>query len=718
MQTKEYSLEIGGKKITAQFSDLANQTNGSVILSCEDTVVMVTAVMSDNKREGQDWFPLSVEFEEKFYAVGKILGSQFMRKEGMPSSNAVLNGRIVDRTIRPLFDSSIRNDIQVIASVLSLGKCSPDVLAVNGASLALGTSDIPWEGPVSAIRITANNNNELLVNLNSQIPLEGTKLDLMTCGKDGNLNMMEIRANQISNELGSQAFLKASEEIEKIQTWQKEIISEIGKEKRVIEKEELSAEALNYFKENFETRITTEIFGENGKKAINQIKDEWMKAFKENFEEENKSLALGLYEKITDDIIHQRALNEDMRVDGRAMDQIRALVAKAGVISPTAHGTGVFYRGGTHVFSALTLGGPKDTLMLNDIENEGTTKRYFHHYNFPPYSVGETGRVGGFNRRMIGHGMLAEKALLAVLPSEEEFPYTIRIVSEAMASNGSTSMASTCGSTIALMDAGVPIKAPVAGIAMGLMMGDENNYKILTDIQGPEDHYGDMDFKVTGTRNGITAIQMDVKVTGVPIKILSEALIQAEKARFQILDVIEAEIPKPRKDLAPNAPRILQMQIKPEQIGGVIGSGGKVINEIREKTGVEIDIEDDGRLFITGPATGIEEAQKTILELTREYTVGERFEGKIIKMFDFGAIVEIGAKTEGMVHISEVAPFRVEDINKVLKEGMIVPVVIKEMEKGKMKLSIKDADPQFIKKPEVPTTPQTTIEIKDLPKTE
>jgi len=308
---------------------------------------------------------------------------------------------------------------------------------------------------------------------------------------------------------------------------------------------------------------------------------------------------------------------------------------------------------------------------------------------------------------MIGHGMLAEKALLAVLPTEEEFPYTIRIVSEAMASNGSTSMASTCGSTIALMDAGVPIKAPVAGIAMGLMMENGDNYKILTDIQGPEDHYGDMDFKVTGTRNGITAIQMDVKVEGVPIKILSESLTQAEKARLQILDVIEAEISEPRKDLAPNAPRILQMQILPEQIGGVIGSGGKTIKEIKERTGVEIDIEDDGRVFLTGLVEGINAAEKTIKELTREYKVGEKFEGKIIKMFDFGAIVEIGAKTEGMVHISEVAPFRIEDINKVLKEGMIVPVVIKEKEdRGKLKLSIKDANPDFIKKPETPITPK------------
>ncbi|MFH0845966.1 MAG: polyribonucleotide nucleotidyltransferase [Patescibacteria group bacterium] len=707
MDTKEFNLEIGGKKITAQFNNLTNQTNGSVILSCEDTVVLVTAVMSDQKKEGLDYFPLSVEFEEKFYAAGKILGSRFMRREGKPSTNATLNGRIVDRTIRPLFDSSIRNEIQVIATVLSLGKTNPDVLAINGASLALGTSDIPWNGPVSAIRITTNEKNELQTDLEIQNG-RNPALDLIICGKDNNINMMEVRANQVSNELTAQAFQKASEEIEKIQNWQKEIIAEMGKNKVLIDKEELSQEAQTAFQENFVNRIKEEIFGEKGKEAFSLIKKDWMKYFAENFAEENNSLALDLYEKKTDEIIHQRALEENLRVDGRAMDQIRPLMAKAGLLSPTAHGTGIFYRGGTHVFSALTLGGPQDSLLMDEMEGE-EKKRYMHHYNFPPYSTGETGRMGGTNRRMIGHGALAEKALLAVLPTEDEFPYTIRIVSESMASNGSTSMASTCASTIALMDAGVPISAPVAGIAIGLMMKDSENYKILTDIQGPEDHYGDMDFKVTGTRKGITAIQMDVKVDGVPIKILTEALHQAEKARFQILDVIEAEISEPRKELAPNAPRIITIQIKPEQIGGVIGSGGKVINGIKDQTGAEIDIEDDGRVYITGQMEGAEKAKAMILELTKEYTVGERFEGEIMKMFDFGAVVKIGFNTEGLVHISEIAPFRIENINTVLKEGMKVPVVIKGIEAGKIKLSIKDAEPNFIKKPETPTPPKPIV---------
>ncbi|MCK5021872.1 MAG: polyribonucleotide nucleotidyltransferase [Candidatus Pacebacteria bacterium] len=704
MQIKEYSLKIGGKTITAQFNDLADQTNSSVILTCENTVVIATVVMSDKKREGIDYFPLSVEYEEKFYAAGKILGSRFMRREGRPSTNAVLNGRMVDRTIRPLFESHIRNEIQVIISVLSLGDINPDILAINAASLALGTSDIPWNGPVSAVRITTDDSKELFTNFATENSEEKERvLDLVACGKDNNLNMMEIKSNQVSNELTTQAFQKASEEIEKIQSFQKEIIKEIGKEKVLIEKIELSTESIQLFKEKIEPKMENEIFSDVGKSKINEIKDEWLELFNKEQEnsdsKENPSLALAYYEKMTDDLIHKKALEEDKRVDGRKMDEIRNLLAEAGSLSPTAHGTGIFYRGGTHVFSALTLGGPKDSLLIDDIGGE-EKRKYIHHYNFPPFSVGETGRVGGFNRRMIGHGALAEKALLAVLPSEEDFPYTIRIVSESMASNGSTSMASTCASTIALMDAGVPIKAPVGGIAMGLMMKDENNYKILTDIQGPEDHYGDMDFKVTGTREGITAIQMDVKVDGIAIKILSEALNQAEKARLQILDVIEKEIPKPRPDLAENVPRIIQMQIKTEQIGAVIGPGGKTIKEIKEKTLVEeIDIEDSGKIFLTGAKESALAAEKMIIEITREYNVGDRFEGKIIKILDFGAIVEIGIKTEGLVHISEIAPFRIEDINKVLKEGMKVPVIIKEKDAmGKMRLSIKEADSNFIKK--------------------
>lgn len=711
MQIKEYQLEVAGKTITAQFNDLANQANGSVILSCEGTVVMATAVLSVNTKDGLDYFPLSVEYEEKFYAVGKILGGRFMRREGKPTTNAILNGRMVDRTIRPLFEDHIRNEVQVVITVLSIGQYEPDVLAINAASLALATSNIPWNGPVSAIRIGLDNSNQFTINPFFSNPQEAiaSKLDLVACGKDGNLNMIEIRANEISNEQTTTAFHKASEEIEKIQTWQKKIVEENKKEKVVINKPQLPEEVLQLFTIEFAPKLTEMIFSEKGKENIEKLKNDWLKSFIEKTGETNISLPLAFYEKTIDDLIHREAVENNRRVDGRAMDEIRTLSAEVRKIIPSAHGVGIFYRGGTHVISALVLGGRRDTLSLDGIEI-GEERRYIHHYNFPPFSSGETGKLGGTNRRMIGHGALAEKALLAVLPSQETFPYTIRIVSEAMASNGSTSMASTCASTLALMDAGVPIKAPVGGIAMGLMTGENGKYKILTDIQGPEDHYGDMDFKVTGTKEGITAMQMDVKVSGVPLQILSEALDKALKARLKILEVITQTIKEPRAEIAPHAPKIVRIQIKPEKIGEVIGPGGKMINGIKDRTLVdEIDIDDNGNVYITGKLDSVAQAKQAIEALTRVYCVGDRFEGKITKIFDFGAVVEIGQGVDGLVHISEVAPFRVEDINKVLREGMLVPVIIKETDgRNKIKLSIKEADPKFIKKDDRPTNPPTT----------
>ncbi len=381
------------------------------------------------------------------------------------------------------------------------------------------------------------------------------------------------------------------------------------------------------------------------------------------------------------------------------MDEVRPLFAQAGGISPILHGSGIFYRGGTHILSALTLGGPGDTQLIEGMELQ-TDKRFMHHYNFPPFSVGETGRVGGFNRRMIGHGALAEKALIPVLPSKEDFPYTIRIVSEALASNGSTSMGSVCGSTLALMDAGVPIKAPVAGIASGLMMNEKGDFKVLTDIQGPEDEHGDMDFKVAGTRDGITAIQMDVKVSGIPVNVLTEALEKAKLARLQILEVIEKEISAPRESISANAPEILIVKIKPDQIGLVIGGGGKTINEIKDKTGTEIDIEDDGSVFITGKNGSAGKAKQIIEELTKEYKPGEKYFGEVVKIADFGIFVKIGPNTEGLVHVSELAPWRVEKIEGMVNIGDKVPVIIKAIdERDRLKLSIKDSDPEFFKKP-------------------
>ncbi len=710
MQKKEYSIEIGGQTLTAEFSDLAERTNGSVILRYGNTVLLATAVMSPEAKEGMNWFPLTVDYEEKFYAAGQILGSRFMRREGRPSDEAVLTGRVIDRTIRPLFDQSSRNEIQIIATVLSIDEYDPDILAVNAASLALATSDIPWAGPASAVRIVKHvGNDEFKVNPKyDERTEEDVEIDLVACGKDGNINMIEIASKEVSEEIVTKAFAKASEEIEKFQEFQKMIVAKIGKEKKVSEKQELAADAKELFTKEIVPKLDEMVFSGPGNTNIYALKGTWKKLYKEKLPEgEQSSLAADYYEDAVNDLLHNEAIKNDRRSDGRATDVVRGIYTQAGGLSDTVHGSGTFYRGGTHVLSVLTLGGPDDSLLLNSIESPDTKKHYMHHYNFPPFSVGETGRMGGMNRRAIGHGALAEKALVPVLPSKEEFPYTIRIVSESMASNGSTSMASACGSTLALMDAGVPISAPVAGIAMGLMMKDENTYKILTDIQGPEDHHGDMDFKVAGTRKGITAIQMDVKVDGVPVKILTEAMTDAKKAREHIIDKIEEVIEKPRATLKPTAPQILSTTIKPEQIGMVIGSGGKTIKEIQETTGAELSIDDDGIVYATGKDGSAAKAIELVEAITHEYKVGEKFEGPVTKIFDFGALVEIGHKTEGLVHVSEIAPFRINKVTDVLTEGEVVPVIIKELgDNGKIGLSIKKIDPEFAAKKGV--TPPTS----------
>jgi polyribonucleotide nucleotidyltransferase len=700
METKEYSLEVGGKKLTAQFSDLAEQANGSVIMRYGNTVVLVTAVMSKDQKDGLDYFPLTVDYEERFYAGGKILGSRFVRREGRPTDEAVLSGRIVDRTIRPLFESYIRNEVQVVVTVLSIDQDDPDILGVIGASLALSTSNIPWNGPVSAIRIgRAKDSKEFKISTSySEREKAEYEFDLVACGKDGNINMIEISGKEVSEDTVVEALKLAGREIEKIQKFQEKIIKEIGRSKQLVNQPETPNELKTLFAEAIEPKLFETIFSGPGSKKMDDLKDRWLKLAGEKSPAVSGGVIGDYYEEAVNNLIHKEAIEKNRRPDGRGFDELRPLSAKAGGISPILHGSGIFYRGGTHILSALTLGGPGDSQVIDNMEYS-MKKRFMHHYNFPPFSSGETGRLGGMNRRMIGHGALAEKALSAVLPPKETFPYTIRIVSEALASNGSTSMGSVCGGTLALMDGGVPISAPVAGIASGLMIKDEKNYKILTDIQGPEDHHGDMDFKVAGTRTGITAVQMDVKIGGIPIPILKEALEKAKKARLQILDVIEKEIAKPRADISPNAPKIIAIKIKPDQIGLVIGGGGKTINEIRDKTMVDaIDIEDDGTVFITGKNGTADAAKKIIEEMTHEYKLGERFTGEVTKIVDFGAFVKIGANTEGLVHVSEIAPFRVERVEDILREGDRVPVIIKGIdERDRIKLSIKDADPNFAK---------------------
>ncbi len=699
MQKKEYSVEIGGKNLTAIFTDLAEQAHGSVMLKYGETIVLATACMSHDKQNGLGFFNLTVDYVERFYAAGKISGSKFVKREGKPSEDAILASRVIDRTLRPLFEQSIRHAVQVIITVISVDDNDPTILAVNAASLALAVSNIPWNGPIGCVRIGKYDDETLKINPSQTLRADDGqyKFDLTVCGKNGNINMIEASAHQTEEAELEEALKMASMEIAKLEDFQKSIVSEIGKAKRIIEKEQINPDSIALFQKAILPEMEAAIFSGAGKARINDLHNVWNKMVKEAYPARvDFSLEDNLFDDTENDILHEKAIKENKRADGRKMDEVRDLFAQAGGVSSVLHGSGIFYRGGTHVLSVLTLGGPEDRHMVDGMQTKGE-KRFMHHYNFPPYSAGETGRAGFTNRREVGHGALAEKALAMVLPPLSVFPYTMRLVSESMASNGSTSQASICASTLALMDGGVPIVAPVAGIAMGLMHETDEKYKILTDIQGPEDHYGDMDFKVAGTKNGVTAIQLDVKVEGVPIKILGEAMLQAKAARLQILEKIEKEIPAPRKEISANAPKILIIKINPEMIGMVIGGGGKTIKEIKEKTGAEITIEDDGTVYFTGKSGAAEQARTIVLDMTREFKVGEVLKGEVVKIADFGAFVSLNASTDGMVHISEIAPFRVERVSDIIKDGMIVPVKVisVDKEKGRIGLSIRQADENF-----------------------
>ncbi|PIR44576.1 MAG: polyribonucleotide nucleotidyltransferase [Candidatus Vogelbacteria bacterium CG10_big_fil_rev_8_21_14_0_10_51_16] len=720
MQKKEYHLLLGNKSLSATFTDMAEQASGSVLLRLGETVVLVTAVMAKHPSESKNFLPLTVDYEERFYASGKILGGQYVRREGRPTSEAILSGRMVDRTIRPLFDQRLRHEVQVIVTTLSIdAEHDPDTLAIIGSSLALGVSDIPWNGPVSAVRVGKGTNDNHLLN-----PTNGEQTtspcELVMCGKAGSINMIEASGREMSETEIENALAFGLDAITTIEAWQEQIIKEIGKPKRELIFPTLSQAASELFAREVESVIEATVFsGTPGKTTIEDLKERWLARLEAELPSERRNLAETHFDEAVDACLHRGALEANKRADGRGLEEVRPLYAQAGGVSSVLHGTGLFYRGGTHVLSVLTLGGPKDSLLLEGAEENG--RRYFmHHYNFPPFSSGETGRMGGTNRRMIGHGALAEKALLPMLPSRESFPYTIRIVSESLASNGSTSMASVCASTLALMDGGVPIIRPTAGVAVGLMMGRQKEeerskedgpepttlyalrstpYRILTDIQGPEDEHGDMDFKVAGTREGITAVQMDVKVEGVPLAVLSEAFVAAKKARLQILDAIEAAIPNPRPDLQPTAPRIALLKIPQDKIGGVIGPGGKIVNELGRRTASEISIEQDGTVTIVGERDGVARARAAIESMTHEYKQGERFEGVVTRIMEFGAFVSVGPNTEGLVHISEIAPFRIANVRNVLAEGERVPVVVKEVdERGRLNLSIKLADPDFATK--------------------
>ncbi len=702
MNIKKFTTEFAGKTLTAEFSNLAEQANGSVLLRYGETVVFATAVMSAQERQGLDYFPLTVDYEEKFYAAGEILGSRFLRREGRPSEVAILTGRLIDRTIRPLFDQKIRNETQVTATAMAVdGENDSDIVAIIAASLALGTSNIPWNGPIGAVRIGYP---DFKTNP-TYAEREKSNLDLIVCGKDGQINMIEAEANEVPEKIVGEAFDHAVKEIEKIQKWQEKIIKEIGKPKRTIAVREEPEKLKEAFKKHFYKRLEDAIFEKRPainlsektglNLAIQDLKTEWMESMETEFGESIKNVAEWLFEESINEIIHLNAIKEGRRPDGRKPDELRPIFAGVNIL-PRVHGSGLFYRGSTHILSVVTLGEPGDVQLIEGMEIK-MKKRFMHHYNFPPFSSGETGRMGNPGRREIGHGALAERALIAVMPNVDSFPYTVRVVSECLSSNGSTSQGSICASTLALMAAGVPIKNPVAGISIGIMThGDE--YKLLTDIQGPEDHHGDMDFKVSGTKDGITAIQMDVKVEGIKPEILKEALEYAKKARMEILDVMLKTISEPAKELPPQAPRVIKLTINPDKIRDVVGPGGKVINKIIADTGADIDIEQDGTIFVTGKnEEGANKAIEIIKDITHEYQVGEICEkGVVSRIFEFGAMVEIAPKVEGLVHISELAPFRVNRVTDVINIGDVIPVKIVGIdEMGRINLSLKAIDPNY-----------------------
>ena len=691
LEKQIFTRDIAGKTITVEFNNIASQANGSVMVTVGGTTVFATAVMSHNARETVEYFPLTVDYEEKFYAAGRILGSRFMRREGRPSEEAVLIGRLIDRTIRPLFDHRIRHDVQVVTSTLSHDEeNSPDIFAVLAASLALGSSDIPWAGPVSSVRV-GKTDGAFIINP-TDTERAAHVLDLVVSGCDSKVNMLEGKAKEMPEEEFAKAIELALKHINEINEFQNEIFKKISKKKFAPKIEEAPAETVNLLNKHFMQRLEDALFVPDKvhrDHTLGELKAEWMSSVKEQFPTLSKGTTSDMYEEAINDIVHRNALEKDRRPDGRGMKELRSLFASTGLLART-HGSGLFFRGDTHILSVVTLGAPGDELLIEGMDVR-TKKNFMHHYNFPPFSVGETGRMGSPGRREIGHGALAEKALEAVIPAKEDFPYTIRIVSETLSSNGSSSMGSVCGSILALMDAGVPIKRPVSGIAMGLMMKDENTYKVLTDIQGPEDHHGDMDFKAAGTSEGVTAVQMDVKVGGVTLKILRDALADALDARMRIMDVILKAMPAPRANLPAHAPRVIKMNIPIDKIRDVIGPGGKTINEIIAETKATIDIEQTGVVYITGTnQEAAEMAQARVLAITKEYEAGEIVRGKVSRVFEFGAMIEFAPRQEGLVHISELAGFRVGKVTDIVNVGDEVEAKITGIDQmGRVNLSIR-----------------------------
>jgi len=696
LNKKQFTTEVAGKKLTLEVSDIAKQANAAVLGTFGDTSVLVTATMSKEDR-AIDYLPLVIDYEERFYAAGKIIGSRFIRREGRPSEEAVLSGRLIDRSLRPLFDQRLRRDIQIIVTVLSYDEENdPDFIALITASTALSISDIPWNGPIAGVKLARFSDGRIVINSTNSLLKGEDRLgfEAFISGTTERINMIELAGNEAKEEELIEAFDLSQKEIEKLIEFQKKITKEIGQPKIKYDYDndnDLKNKVQEYLKDKLEAAIYSP------EKVDRQSKIGLLKQELKDYliEEGIGGSVLAkvdfLFEEEVNKLVHKNIIELEKRPDGRALDEVRQLYGEVGLFK-RLHGSALFVRGSTQALAVVTLAAPGAEQLIETMEIS-SKRRFMLHYNFPPYCVGEISRLGSPGRREIGHGALTEKALRPLIPTQEEFPYTIRVVSEILSSNGSSSMASVCASSMVLMDAGVPLKKAVAGIAMGLMIDKSHKYKILTDIQGPEDHHGDMDCKVAGTTGGITAIQMDVKIEGLDLAVLKEVLSQARKARLEILEFMKTVIDKPREKVSSYAPVVLSINIKPEQIGEVIGPGGRIINGIIAASGaLSIDIEQSGRVFVAAAdELKAQAAVQQIKALTRDFQIGEIVFGKVIKILDFGAIVDLGGGKDGMIHVSELKDGFVEKVEDVLNLGDLVKVKIIKVENGKIGLSLKAA---------------------------
>lgn len=692
---RKFEMELAGKTLSIETGKYAEQAGGSCLVRCGDTVVLVCATVAKNARDGVDFLPLSCEFEEKMYSVGKIPGG-YIKREGRPSEKATLTSRLIDRPLRPLFPKGFYNDVQVIATVLSVDQdIQPDILAMIGASAALSISEAPFMGPIGAVSI-GYVDGDYVINPDS-VQREYSRLHLTVAGTRDAVMMVEAGASEITEAEMLEAIMLGHDAIKGIVSFIEEISREVGKPKMEPNIHKPDAELEKAVREFAGEKVkwSLDTFDRKEREVrSDQVKDETLNHFAEEYPDSAKDID-GILYSMTKEVVRDKIINRGVRPDGRAMDEIRPIWSEVGLLART-HGSAVFTRGQTQVLTVATLGAMGDGQTLDGIGEE-EFKRYMHQYNMPPYSVGETRMLRGPGRREIGHGALAERALLPMIPNEEDFPYAIRLVSEVISSNGSTSQASICASTMALMDAGVPLKKPVAGVAMGLIKDESNGeIAILTDIQGLEDFLGDMDFKVAGTKEGITAIQMDIKIKGIDREILTRALEQARRGRLYILDKMLETISEPRTELSPYAPRIIKFNIHPDKIREVIGSGGKTINKIIAETGVKIDIEDDGRVFIASPDLAASEAARKIIEtIVRDIEVGDVYLGKVVRILPIGAFVELKPGKDGLVHISKLANHRVERVEDEVTIGDEILVRVTEITpQGKINLTRKGLLPE------------------------